>query len=98
MNERAKEIIKILEDLFNSKGYLVYFEYCNIELNDKVFTIKGNTELALTDKVASIRGELTELAEPYDKSKWHNNLSLKQVLSVPSLSLPASREENDITK
>lgn len=41
----------------------------------------------LSHQKKTIRAEIIEIAEPYDNAKWHNNLSVKQVLSLPSLTI-----------
>ncbi len=40
---------------------------------------------ALEEQRKRIVGEITELAEPYDNAKWHNDLSVKRILNLPSL-------------
>ena len=53
-----------------------------------------NNEIRLSNQslIRRVRDEIIELAEPYDGAKWHNNLSVKQLLSLPILSADSDDE------
>lgn len=88
MNKEAKEAIR---QEWAKLGFLP-------DVAEKVIK---TCEKAVADKVASIRGEVEKakfLEVAFDSKrlalKQYHNETLDKVLSLPSLSLPASREEN----
>lgn len=48
---------------------------------------------AINERVREIKKDIIYQAEPYDKAKWHNNLSVKTILNLPSLQeLPDNKQ------
>ncbi len=83
MNEEEKE--KIRKE-WQMLGYMP-------DLAEKVIK---TCEKALTDKVATIRGAIEEVdIEQFGEKRRLLNQIKDYMLSLPSLSLPASREENE---
>jgi hypothetical protein len=97
MNEENKE--KLREEFEKWANNLTYMVVNTIPLRDLIcdFWIY-KLDQALTDKVASIRGDLDHLEIYMGFGMPFTMLEKLAVLNLPSLSLPASREENDITK
>lgn len=47
--------------------------------------LKDYFRTELNNKVGSIRAEIVNLTEPYDGSKWLNDVNAKKILNLPSL-------------
>ena len=45
---------------------------------------------AVEERIAMIREEIRDVAEPYPGAKWLNKLDAEWILTLPSLQLPAS--------
>lgn len=73
---QEKEWINDFNNVFVREGQL----YGNhLELKDFISSLLSSQAYALKEQ---LKAKLTAIAKPYDKSKWHNTLTLKQVLSA----------------